>query len=345
MKQLALAVALLVGGLPLVLPGQAVSEEEAAPAFRTSGYFSLDFLKGQRASGFHQGSLQDVRGGLAFSGTAGGAWDYVFESRFRSEGEFTIEQAFLRLNLSGVRVRAGMFLVPFGVYNTSNRPHEQALARVPLVVEQAYPASWRELGACVEGTFSFLSYSVYGGNGLGEGARLKDGQQFKDGNADKGFGGRAGVKLDTVELGYSYHQSRVGEGNRRRLVLQAADATWKTMEFQILGEYIWTRMDNPAPFGRGVCRGYHVQALFPFGTTSLVVGRQEVKYKDPFHGEGFVAPDTAGAGIDDRRTRWALEILYAPLPDLLVKVEYDFNREGGPERNDDLLTAQIALKF
>lgn len=348
MKQLAVAFAgaLLFGCLPTALPGQAVQEETPAPAVQTSGYFSVDFLKGQRAGGFHQGSIQDVRGGLAFTGATGTAWDYALEARFRSANEFTLEQAFLRLALSGrIRVKAGMFLVPFGIYNTANRPHEQAFARVPLVVEAAFPASWRELGACLEGTYGFLSWSLYGGNGLREGARLGDGQQFEDGNSDKGFGGRAAFKVDTFDLGYSFHQSRTGAGNSRRLILQAADASWKTNEFQIQGEYIWTRMDNPAPFGRGTCRGYHVQAFFPFETVSLVVGRQEVRYRDPFHGQGFIAPDAPGAGIDDDRSRWAFGLLYAPLPDLLVKVEYDLNGEGGPRRNDDLLTAQVALKF
>jgi len=345
MTSLAVVAALLIGWLPPSNPAQA-SEEPKAPAFQISGYFSVDFLKGQRQSAFHHGSVQDVRAGLTFAGQAGTVWDSAFEARFRNENEWTIEQAFLRRNFSqAIRVKAGMFLVPFGIYNASNRPHEQALARVPLIVEEAYPRSWRELGLCVEGRVEFVDYAIYAGNGLGQGARLKDGQQFRDQNADKGFGGRAGVHIDTVELGYSYHRSKTGDGNSRRLVLQAADASWKTANFQLQGEYIQAWLDNPAPFGRGKCRGYHVQAFFPFDPVSLVVGRQEVKYEDPFHGEGFLAPDTPGAGIDENRNRWALELLYAPLPDLLIKVEYDFNREAGPKRNDDLLTAQLAFKF
>jgi hypothetical protein len=347
---ISLAVALLISWLPSAPPAQAqaqaAQETSQESSFLTSGYFAFDFLKGQRQSGFHQGSVQNVRGGLSVAGAIETGWDFAFESRFRSESEFTVEQAFLRANLSrAVRVKAGMFLVPFGIYNASNRPHEQALARVPLVVEAAYPRSWREIGACVEGETGFLKYAVYGGNGLSEAERLADGQQFKDRNSDKGFGGRAGITIDTVEAGYSYHRSKTGDGNSRRLVLQAADASWKTNEFQIQGEYILARMSNPAPFGRGECRGYHVQAFLPLDPVSLVVGRQEMTYKDPYHGEGFLPSDTPGAGIDESLDRWAFELLYAPLPDLLIKVEYDLNREGGPKRSDDLLTAQVAFKF
>jgi hypothetical protein len=348
MTALAVAAALLIGWLPSASQAQVAAAEEskAGPSFLTTGYLSFDFLKGQRQSGFHQGSVQNAKGGLAFAGAVGTVWEYGLEVRFGSEGDFAAEQAFLRRNFSqAVRVKAGLFLVPFGIYNSANRPHEQALARVPLVVEAAYPRSWREIGACVEGETGFLRYAVYGGNGLAEGERLADGQQFADRNSDKGFGGRAAVKLDAVELGYSYHRSKTGEGNGRRLVLQAADAGWKTNEFQLLGEYILARIDNPAPFGRGECRGYHVQAFLPLDPVSVVVGRQEMTYRDPFHGEGFLPPDTPGAGIDESRSRWAFELLYAPLPDLLIKVEYDLNREGGPKRNDDLLTAQVAFKF
>jgi hypothetical protein len=346
MKRIAVLTLLLFGWISFPLSAQTEQDQKKETALQTSGYCSFDFLKGQRQSSYHQGSAQNLQAGLTFSGQFEGGWDYTLESRFRSEGAFSLEQAFLRFNFSrAVRIRAGLFLVPFGIYNTSNRPYEQALARVPLIVEEAYPASWREIGLCAEGRIDFLDYAVYAGNGLGEGARLKDGQQFRDRNADKGFGGRAGVHIDTIELGYSLYRGKVDDRNRRKLILQAADASWKTSNFQILAEYIQAWLDNPSPYGRGKCQGYHVQLFFPFDPVSFVVSRQGIKYKDRFHGAGFLAPDVAGLGIDENRNRWALEVLYAPLPYLIFKVEYDFNREAGPARSDDLLTAQIAFKF
>jgi hypothetical protein len=348
MKRCAVLTCLLAiaAGLPLAAQTQMQQPEKTEPTLQTSGYCSFEFLKGQPQSPYHLGSVQNLRAGLLFSGQFAAVWDYQLESGFRTESGVSLEQAFLRLSLSqAVRVRAGMFLVPFGLYNTANRPYEQALARVPLVVEEAYPASWREIGLCLEGRIDFLDYALYAGNGLGEGARLADGQQFRDRNADKGLGGRAGVLIDTIELGFSYYRGKVDDRNSRELILQAADASWKTTNFQLLGEYLQAWLDNPAPYGRGKCWGYHVQLFFPFNPASIVVSRQELKYRDPFHGAGFQAPDVAGLGIDENKNRWALELLYAPFPYLIFKAEYDFNREAGPARRDDLITAQIAFKF
>ncbi|MCJ7587267.1 MAG: porin [Candidatus Aminicenantes bacterium] len=346
MKRITIRTVVLVGLISIPLSAQTEQERKEEITVQTSGYMSFDFLKGQRQSSYHQGSAQDVRAGVTFSGRFAGSWDYALEARFRSESEFSLEQAFLRLALSEkIRVRAGLFLVPFGVYNTSNRPYEQALARVPLIVEEAYPRSWRDIGICVEGKFSFLDFAVYAGNGLGEGNRLKDGQQFRDRNADKGVGGRAGIRIDAFEFGYSLYRGKVDDRNRRKLILQAGDASWKTNDFQILAEYIQAWLDSPSPFGRAKCQGYHIQAFFPFNPVSFAIGRQELTYKDPFRGPGFFAPDVAGLGIDESRNRWALELLWPALPNLLVKAEYDFNREAGPKRSDDLFTAQVAFKF
>ena len=64
----------------------------------------------------------------------------MFEVGLKSESKLEMEQASVGFKLAVESdFRLGLFLVPFGKYNESNRPHQTALIRTPLNLAGVYP--------------------------------------------------------------------------------------------------------------------------------------------------------------------------------------------------------------
>lgn len=314
---------------------------------KINSYLSFEYIKGQAESNISQGSFQNAQFGLVFSGEISQRIGFFSEIRFKKDNTVEIEQALLRLKSSeSFSLQLGLYLVPFGKYNQSNRPHQTALIEDPLHVERMYPSSWRDLGILLEGKFSGLLYSAYLGNGLSESENLNGAQQFKDNNPDKGKGVRLGLALSReIEVGYSHYRGKYDEGNERSLVLQGWDLSWSARSFQFLAEYSKANLENPENFGKGKAEGYFFQLASNVDNLQFVVSYQRAKYQDPFHGKGFIRPDYAGVGISEEKSRWALGLVYLIAQNVFFKLEYDFNREKEFELKDNTLLAQIALSF
>jgi hypothetical protein len=312
-----------------------------------SGYFSFDYLKGESQSESSWGSLQNVSGGLVFSGFVESKFDYVFEARFKGENKIEIEQAWVGYGVSdGFRLRLGLYIVPFGKYNQANRPYQTALAREPINLIGSYPYSWRDIGVLVEGRVGFILYSAYLGNGLTEGENLKAGQQFKDNNSDKGKGARLGFLLgQQLEVGFSVYSGKHDGENGRKTILEGLHLNWNTESFQISSEYSKAEVENPSPYSKGKAEGYYIRLSIPFEKLIAVLSYHDFEYKDSFHGPGFESPLFSGLGISEIRSRWTLGFNYFVAPSILLKLEYEFNREKNITLKDNLLVAQVALNF
>ena len=311
------------------------AQTETAAEDKTHGYFSMSFLKGQKGGIFSGGSFEDIGAGILFSGHFTPQLQFRLEVRSRSEARFGLEEALLGLDLSkSANIQVGMYLVPFGRYNRQNRPQENMLVRVPLVVEAAYPLSWRDIGLLVTGQTSFLNYAAALGNGLGEGPNQEPAQQFSDNNASKGLAGRLGILWGKdVETAFSYASQIFSSQSDRRVELWAADASWITENYRLSGEFIRTTYD-PAGGGAGLrTEGWHVQLAFDYKTLWPIVSYQTVK----------TAP--TASEVPARKNRWALGVAWILQPGILFKVEYDWNREPGHEVKDDLLSVQAAISF
>lgn len=311
------------------------AQTETAAEDKTHGYFSMSFLKGQKGGIFSGGSFEDIGAGILFSGHFTPQLQFRLEVRSRSEARFGLEEALLGLDLSkSANIQVGMYLVPFGRYNRQNRPQENMLVRIPLVVEAAYPLSWRDIGLLVTGQTSFLNYAAALGNGLGEGPNQEPAQQFSDNNASKGLAGRLGILWGKdVETAFSYASQIFSSPSDRRVELWAADASWITENYRLSGEFIRTTYD-PAGGGAGLrTEGWHVQLAFDYKTLWPIVSYQTVK----------TAP--TASEVPARKNRWALGVSWILQPGILFKVEYDWNREPGHEVKDDLLSVQAAISF
>jgi len=319
------------------------------PAFsqlHLRGYFSQDYLKGQADSAVPQGSFENIRAGLIFSGEWSPQFSYALEIQAKDFNRFEVEQAWATFRWSeAVRVRLGLYLVPFGRYNESGRSFETRLVERPLPVSLNYPASWRDIGAVVEGKIGFVTYSAYIGNGLAEADSLGAGQQFRDNNRNKALGGRLGLLLDQgLEAGASYYSGRMDPANSRGLSLLGFDATWASRGMRLSAEYSRAKIDNPAPYAAGTAEGYFVLFSFDIAGLSPLVAYEKNRTEDAFHGPGFAAGPLPGAGIFDNRNLWAVGLVYAASPNILIKLEYDFNRESAGLKND-IFRAQAAVHF
>ncbi len=300
------------------------------------GYFSLEFLKGQSQSGYAQGSIQNIQAGLLASGALSTKFQFTLEVRSMTESLFEIEQAWAGYVPSqAFSIKAGMYLVPFGIWNRANRPYETLLIGTPLNLEYLYPPSWRDLGIIVEGKTGILDYAAYVGNGLKEADSLQDSQQFSDNNKDKGKGGRLGLQFkEGLEVGVSYYTGKYDDLNERNLTLEGADFSWVTDYWEVKAEVTQALIDNPEPFANGKSEGYSVWLVMKSTTLQLVGSYQQVKVDDPYHG--------GGTFID--QNRWTLGCRVVLGPKLFLKAEYEWNQET-PSIRDNLFRVQAAVGF
>ncbi|MBM3285565.1 MAG: hypothetical protein FJY81_06800 [Candidatus Aminicenantes bacterium] len=319
----------------------------ASAQFRANGYLSFQYETGGSQSDFPDGTFRGTQAGFLVTGRPGNLFSYNLEIRLKKETQAAIEEAWVGIEPStAFGLKLGLYLVPFGKYNRSSRPHETAFIRPPLHLEAMYPASWRDIGFLAEGRVGILNYSAYLGNGLAEAVDLSSSQRYEDNNADKAAGGRVGVLLSqSFEVGFSYYRGKYDDDNSRALALQGADVTWQNDAFVFLYEYGKALIDNPEGYARGETEGHFFFLSLKVGEFSPLASYQKIKVADPFHGPGFSAGVSPGSGISSSLSRWALGLAYAPASGLLIKVEYDFNRESGFSLDNDVFLAQVALRF
>jgi hypothetical protein len=314
---------------------------------KINGYFSAEYLDGQNEGDYPYGTFQNPKLGLIFSGLLAARVDYVAEVVLRQDAQVDLNQILLGFSVSNAfNFDLGLYLVPFGKYNETSRAHQTFLVEPPMNVKFFYPAMWRDIGVQVSGTIAGLLYSVYVGNGLAENIWLNEGQQFKDNNRDKGFGGRVAWNIDQkFEAGYSHYRGKYDENNSRYLVLQCFDLSFVSENYQLIGEYTLADNENPADYDDGSGKGYF--ALLTFNIQGLwpVVSYQHYDFEDPYHGEGFYSLLLPGLGIDEDRERWALGLVYNLSQTAFFKLEYQFNKEKGVEKKNDMLLVQVAVSF
>jgi hypothetical protein len=326
-KKQAVVVAALIAALALPAAGQV----------KYGGYLSFEYIKGQSESAFPRGNLENILVGFLAAGQLGQKFGFAVEARALSVSSFDLAQAWAGfLPAQAITIKAGLFLVPFGAWNRASRPHETLLIRTPLNLEYLYPAFWRDLGVLVEGEIGVLSYAAYLGNGLAESDEIGGGQQFRDNNTDKAKGGRLGLTIGQgARAGVSYYTGKMDDQDMRDLVLEGADISWATSQWEIHGEYTKGIIENPQPFEKGQSEGYSIWAAMGFRSFQPVGSFQKVKYEDPYHLGGILRD----------QSRWTLGLRYVLSSTLFIKVEYDWNKEKEVVLKNNLFQVQVALGF
>ena len=319
----------------------------AGAQVRLAGYFSADYTQPTGKSSGRAGSFENPAAGLILSGDWAPQFNYALELRTGADWKPEIEQAWAGWTGSELfRARMGLFLVPFGRYNEANRPFQTMLAAFPYPYGEAHPASWREIGAVLEGRYGLLRYAAYIGNGLGEASVLAAGQQFRDNNKNKGLGLRISLSLSQeLEVAGSYYRGKQDAANERNLTLLGGDLAWVTKNVRFTAEYTRADTVNPSPFAAGRAEGWFIQLGLNFGSLTPVIAYQKSKSDDPFHGLGWTSAAAAGAGVLADHNRWALGATYALNAAILLKFEYDIQKDILLDRKDNVLRVQAAVHF
>jgi hypothetical protein len=315
--------------------------------YKLNGWLSAAYEKGKSQSDVPKGTFDWIKAGLLFAGRTSNIFNYDLEIQFKSESRVEIEEAWIGVNpRESFQLKLGLYLVPFGKYNTANRPYETPFIQIPLPQAYIYPQSWRDIGVLLEGRWSSFGYSIYLGNGLAEGRNLPEGQQFKDNNGNKAAGGRVSLKLgEGFEVGGSYYRGKYDTAAERNLKLYSADATWSSQGFLLVYEYDRADIDNPEGYAQGKAEGHFALASLKISDFTALVSYQTLKYIDPYHEWAPLEalPVTVGIAKDIRR--WALGLAYSPAPGFGFTVEYDFNREKPFDLDDDIFLARVSLLF
>ena len=332
LKQSVIAAAAVLAALVRPAPGQV----------QYGGYLAAAAFNGQAESANPRWTTGDILAGFQAAGVVGQKFAFAAEARTLGVSSFELNQAWVGFVPSpAIAVRAGLFLVPFGNWNRASRPHETPLIATPLNLEHLYPASWREVGAMVEGEVGILSYAGYIGNGLGGPADGPDPvQRFRDNNANKGKGGRLGLKIGReARAGLSYYTGKYDDLGLYDLTFEGADLAWVTQQWEVHGEYTKALIDNAEPLGKGKSEGYSVWMLMGFRNFQPVGSFQKVSFEGPYYGQ-----DPGARGLRDR-TRWTLGLRFVLNANLFLKVEYDWNKEKEPRVKDNVFQVQAALRF
>jgi hypothetical protein len=337
-KYAVIAVALAVF-LVLAPParGQGQAQVQSQSQVKYGGYLSLEYIKGQIESAFPRGVIQYPLVGFLAAGQVGQKFGFAVEARTLSLSSFDLAQAWVGfLPARAFTVKAGLFVVTFGAWNRSSRPHETLLIRTPLNLEFLYPPMWRDLGVLVEGEVGVLSYAAYMGNGLAESETLGAGQQFRDNNSDKAKGGRVGLALGAAaRAGVSYYTGKMDDQGMRDLTLEGADFAWVTGQWEVHGEYTKAVIENPQPFENGKSEGYAIWASMGFRSLQPIGSFQKVKYDDPYHGGGILRD----------QSRWTLGLRYVLSSSFFLKAEYDWNKEKEPILKNNQFQVQLGVSF
>ncbi len=315
--------------------------------FKTQGFLAFQFEKGESESDFPHGTFRGTQAGLQVTSQTKNIFLANLEIRLKSENQAGIEEAWVACQPSpSFGLKLGLYLVPFGKYNRSNRPYETPFIQPPLLIEALYPASWRDIGLLIEGKIGILNYFAYLGNGLAESPDLASSQQFKDNNSNKATGGRVSLFLSqSLEVGASYYRGKYDDANSRFLILQGGDVSWSNDFFLFTYEYGKALANNPGEYPQGETEGHWFLLSLTVGAFSPAVSYQKIKVNDPYHGPGFSPGVSAGSGLSSDVSRWAFGVTSTPAPGLFIKLEYDLNRETGGQLKNDAIQAQVAFRF
>ncbi len=168
---------------------------------------------------------------------------------------------------------------------------------------------------------------------------------FRDINKDKAKGGRLGIVLgEGFEIGGSYYMGKYDADNSFRLVLEGADLTWVTKDYEVRGEYTRGVWNNPGGAPDGKADGFFGLVALYMGKLQPVASFQRWDPGESGPGLPLIALE-GGVELLSVRSRWALGARYFLSPTFVVKAEYDINREKGPALKNNLVVVQAAISF
>ncbi len=275
--------------------------------------------------------------------------EFEFEHGGRGDNAF-IEQAWMDYwFLPNIGLRIGAMLTPFNRFDEIHDPLSNPLVTRPQMARELGVSAWKEVGADLHGYLRLgenllMDFDLYTINGLGSGANLRGSRQYRDNNEDKAFGTRVSVVVaNAYEFGLSGYRGAWDDEGEYELRMLGAHARLRTPLADLHAEYTSARSENPEPAGDGEMSGYFIQVVRELHPRVRIVGRYgELDYLDPGNELGR---DPAKGDKD--LSELTLGLSFSPHPDVVFKLEYSLNGEGGraEEVDNDQLGLQAAISF
>lgn len=272
-----------------------------------------------------------------------------------SKGEVSMEFAYIDyLARPEIGLRAGLLLLPVGFVNELHEPPIFLGARRPEVETRILPTTWRELGAGVFGDVGPITYRAYVVNGLDAAgftaaSPIRGGRQKGSRARAEDFGvtarvdfvGVPGLLIGTSGYTGNSDQGRTAGGEEFDATVSLFDihAEWRWRALQIRGLLARGSIDDGAQINRlnslsgtssvgerflghyveagwDVLHGRSAASLVPFGRWEELDTQDDV-------------PSGFSANPANDVTVWTLGLQYRPIPQVVVKLDYqDFQNEA-----------------
>lgn len=280
------------------------------------------------------------------------------------DGELKIEQAWVDYTLvPGHYLRGGIVLVPFGVINIKHDSDIRDSTQRPLFASVIVPSTWMDTGFGAHGSFEVgedwvFRYEGYLLNGLngsataniadGNGVRSARASMKADNNNDKALAVRLAVSPSLAwEVGTSFYSGKYDNDAQKNLSMIGADAFWSGGPVEVLGEIASVKVEATSGMPTDMS-GYYVEGRYHFFPDFL---------KGTFLADGFAHPtftaytrygqvdtNTAVQNKHDR-TQFTIGMNYRPIETVVVKMEYEINKEATSEISNNGLIGSVAIGF
>lgn len=284
-------------------------------------------------------------------------------------GSASVEFAYIDFLIKDeFNLRGGLLLTPFGVVNEIHEPTTFYGVGRPEVERRIIPSTWRESGAGAHGTFdlsgagevSYRAYVMSSADARGFKASDNRSLRIKGNRArfeDMAFVGRLEYDpIPGIRIGGSMYYGNTGQGEE--VNGQTIDGLFQMYSFDGQFQYagldlrtlaVWTSLDDAALINK--LKGYEGNksvgeeqfGWYVLGAynifSALNSGSKYMEYLAPFFRyEKFDTQREVPTGFErdpaNDRTQYTIGINYKPIPNVVVKAEYqNLDSEAGQAKD------------
>jgi hypothetical protein len=304
-----------------------------------------------------------------------------FEQSVEKGGEVVIEELYVAYeHAKWLNGRLGRFYVPVGRTNKWHKPQDYYTVARSEADAAMIPLTWHEVGMSLYGSYSFSDWGtvryetqiVSGLDSTGFSSRnwIAGGhqQRFEQVVAeDLAFVARLDYwPITWLQVGGAYYGGNTTSNRPKNDLTYDAfvdlfefDAQWAPGNFVLRGQYMWGRLQNShlvTEANRNLSNNLGVKRT-PVGSESLswyleagydllprtdqtliLFGRYDF-YDSMYRTEGLVFDNPRW-----ERTSWTVGLNYLPIPEVVLKAEYN-DRSLGLEHNDSEKTFALGVSF
>lgn len=293
------------------------------------------------------------------------------------DGEIGFEQAYVDFSLNeSFNIRVGRILPPLGIINSKHEPPSFNGVERPSFAKYIIPSTWSADGIGIFGHLSpSLKYQAYIVGGLdGSGFNAKNGirgGRIKDrpGLNEPSFTGRLDY-YPLLQQEPSYDQQlRIGvsmfyggldngsNGNNPDIngdiSIFSGDFEYSITDFDFRGEIAFENIDGALSIGNGTASeifGWYLEVGYHFWPESFKQGLLKksdavifMRYDD--YDTQFKMPSGVTADPAGDRSEWTMGINFYPIPNFVIKADYQVRKNGTSVNPNDLFNLGIGWQF